>query len=280
MEVETSFTNLFGWLYINRKRVLAGVIAAALIAAVASFYFVHKNQAAAEADQELLAQPIGLMATEAPDPNVLLKIDPSTPAGADAELLAAKELFLQSKFDAANQAFAKFIADNPGSPLVSRAEVGIAACLESAGKISDAVTQYKKVAAVYSSQADISYPVKLTLGRLSEAQGKPDVAVNYYDDLARINNPYDPWVAEAKERLRLLLAKHPELDKTSGVNPYQTTSPLTPSAADTQLSAPGTTPGAVPTSQPAAAPKTNQEESIFPPMNAPPPGVNPGGAAH
>jgi tetratricopeptide (TPR) repeat protein len=284
MEVDTSVTlyNIFGWLQTNRKRLVAGAVAVALVAAVVTSFVLHKNQKEADANQELLAQPMGMAAADVPDPNALLKINqdyPGTAAGADAELLAAKTLFLQSKFDAARDAFTKFIADNPDHPLVARAQVGVAASLESEGKISDAVQKYKEVALAYSSQPDISYPVKLTLGRLSESQGKPDAAISYYDELSRINNSYDPWVAEAKERRRLLLAKHPELDKTSGINPYQTTpeaapaSPLSPTPADVQLSAP-TAPTA------AAAGKTNQENQPLPPMGSPPPEMIPGGTRH
>jgi tetratricopeptide (TPR) repeat protein len=266
MEVDTSITNIYGWIYINRKRVMAGAVAVALVAAVACFYFVHKNQNEAEADEELLKQPLGLNTAEKADPKALLNISdhyPSTSAGADAQLLAAKDLFLSGKFDEANQAFSKFMTEYPGNPLYSRAELGVAACLESAGKIPEAVKEYQHVAQIYSSQPDIAYPVKLTLGRLTEAQEKPDAAVNYYQDLARVSNSQDPWVAEAKERLRMLLAKHPELDKSSGVNPYQTTSPMTPSAADTQL----VTPGAAPANPPATAPTLL-------------PGTNPGTNAH
>jgi len=293
MEVETTITlyKVFGWLRANRKRVVAGGVAAALIAAVVSFYIIHKNQNEADADQELLAQPLGLSTTDPANPETLLKISrayPGTAAGADAQLLAAKALFLESKYKEAQEAFSKFISDNPGNPLVPRAQVGVAASLESADKISDAVQKYKEVAAIYSSQPDITYPVKLTLGRLSEAQGKPDAAVTYYTELARLNNPYDPWVAEAKERLRLLLAKHPELDKSSGVNPYQTpslmspaaaevASPLTPSAADIQLSAPPATQSAAPGTAPATTPKTNQEAPAAPAPGSPPAGNNPGG---
>jgi hypothetical protein len=63
--------------------------------------------------------------------------------------------------------------------------------------------------------------------------------MNLYADLARSQDPNDPWSAEARERAQLLLAKHPELRKTEPppssapfsisppVNPIQSASPAT-----------------------------------------------------
>jgi tetratricopeptide (TPR) repeat protein len=264
----------------NRNRVLAGGIVVVLIAAVTAFYVINKNQHETDANQEFMSQPLGMSAADSPSVENLLGISQhyaGTSAGADAQLLAAKELFLNSKFDESEQAFNKFITENPGNPLVPQAQVGVAVALESAGKVSDAVTKYKEIAAVYASQPNIAFPVKLTLGRLSEAQGKPDLAVSFYEDLARVNDTRDPWVAEAQERLRILLAKHPELDKSAGANPYQTPSPLAPTAADTQLSAPQESAPA-PTAAPAA--NSNQPSALFPTMESAPPAAAPGGSSH
>ena len=92
-----------------------------------------------------------------------------------------------------------------------QATVGIAASLEAQGKLNLAIAQYKKIDEMYSRDPNIVIPVKLTLGRLSEADNKPDQAVKYYRDLAGVRDPNDPWVAEAAERYRLLVSKHPEL---------------------------------------------------------------------
>jgi TolA-binding protein len=287
MEAETSLAiyKAMNWLRANQKRVLAGAIVAAVIAAVVGFYVWNKSQREAEANSALLGQPTGMGATgQAPDAEKLLQIGQEyrgTAAGADAQLLAAKQLFLNGKYNDAEQAFAKFLSDNPGHPLTPQAQVGVAASLESAGKTAEAMQKYKEISAVYSTQPNISLPVKLTLGRLNEDERKYDVAVSFYEELAR-NDPRDPWVAEARERLTLLVAKHPELDK-SGINPYQTTvptpapSPLSPTAEDIQLAPPPGTQNSTPAPAPAPAAGTNQTAPVFPPMSSPPPGANPGG---
>ncbi len=257
--------DFYGWLQTNRKRVLAGAIVVALIAAIAGFVMWNNNQKEASANQALLAAP-SLLGTAPPgDPaaaKALLGISQDysgTSAGIAAQLLAARELFLGGKYADAQQELSKFVANHPGHPLVPQANVGIAACMEAQGKISDAVLQYKKVTSLYATSANIIIPVKLTLGRLSEADNKPDQAVIYYKDLASLiqNDPNDPWVAEAYERLRLLVAKHPELNP----NPPQASAPaasplLTPSEAEMQLMAPPSSTGPAP--QPAAPPATNQ----------------------
>ena len=92
-------------------------------------------------------------------------------------MLAARELFLGGKYAEAQQEFSKFVASHPGHPLLPQANVGIAASLEAQGKISDAMQQYKKISALYSTDPNIILPVKLTLARLNEAENKPDEAV-------------------------------------------------------------------------------------------------------
>ncbi|MGD1085331.1 MAG: tetratricopeptide repeat protein [Verrucomicrobiota bacterium] len=281
MEAETTIAiyKFVTWLRANQKRVIAGAIVAAIIAAIVGFCVAHKRERETDANQMLLALPLGLNPSNAPNPGDLLNISreyPGTAAGADAQLLAARELFLESKFKDAEQAFSKFISDNPGHPLIPQAQVGVAASLESEGKIPEAMTKYKEIAAVYSSQPNISLPVKLTLGRLNEDQREFKAAVAFYEGLLDRNDPRDPWVAEARERLVLLLAKHPELSQ-SGENPYQVTpptpppSPLNPTPEQIELSPASSTQNTPP------APTTNQGSPAPPPMGGPPPVSNPGG---
>ncbi len=280
MEADTTATlyHFYGWLHTNRKRVLAGAIVAGVIALVAGAVMWNKSRNESNANQALLAVP-SLLAEAPPgdsaDAKELLKISqryPGTSAGAAAQLLAAKELFLGGQYAEAQQEFSKFVADYSGNALLPQANVGIAACLEAQGKIGDAVQQYKKINTIYSTSPGIVLPVKLTLGRLSEADNKPAQAVNYYKELLNINAPDDPWVSEAYERLRLLVAKHPELNPSPPqARAAAPSSLLTPSEAEMQLSAPPGKPGAVP--PPPAAPATNQAPKTAPPAtNATPAG--------
>jgi predicted negative regulator of RcsB-dependent stress response len=261
--------DFYGWLHTNRKRVLAGAIVVALISAIVGFVMWSNNQKEAGANQALFGNP-AILGAPPGDPaaaTALLAVSQNfagTSAAAAADLLAARELFLGGKYPEAQQEFMNFVAAHPNHPLVPQASVAIAACMEAQGKIPDAVAQYKKVNSQYSSSPNIVIPVKLTLGRLSEADNKPDQAVGFYKELLSIQDPNDPWVVEASERLRLLVSKHPELNPF----PAQTTAPapstmLTPSDADLQLSAPG--------ASPAPAPKSGSNDVLTPPVLIPPP---------
>jgi predicted negative regulator of RcsB-dependent stress response len=271
--------DFYGWLHTNRKRVMAGAVVVAVIAAIVGFVMWNHSQKEAGASQALLAVPSLFGAAPPGDPSAaraLLNISQEysgTSAGAAAQMLAARELYLGGKYAEAQDQFTKFIATHSGHPLLPQANVGIAACLEAQGKIPDAVQQYKKVTLLYSTSPNIIIPLKLTLGRLSEADNKPDQAVIFYKDLVMLQDPNDPWVAEASERLRLLVAKHPEL------NPFPPppgapgpSSGLAPTDAEMQLLAPPGSTAAAP--QPAAAPQSPAPPATNQNPPAPPPATN------
>ncbi len=250
MEIETtdSLFHFYAWLHSNWKRVTAGATVVLVIAAAVSLYSWHSNQQETEAGEALLnfptlSDPGGVQDTS--HQTALAKIIedyPSTVAGTCAQLLAAKSLFVQGKYAQAEQEFSRFATDHSGSDLAPMAQVGQAACLEAEGKLPEAMAKYKEVAAAHGSEANIAVPLKLTLGRLSEAANKPEAAFNYYKEVASLNNPNDPWVVEAMQRLRLLVTSHPEL-MPAAQNPAVSAPPaasglLNPSAAETEISPP------------------------------------------
>lgn len=274
MEADTtaSLYNFYGWVVTNRKQVVAGAIAVAVLASGITLWVWHNDQREADASQELLAIPsLSPMA----DPGDHLRKDdlvkiaqdyPATLAGANAQLLAARASFLDGKYQQSEQEFAKFVTDHSGSELVPEAQVGVAASLEGEGKIPEAIAKYKLVETTYQSYGNIIIPVKMTLGRLSEATGKLDAAFNYYEQLARQQNPYDPWVVEAGERLRLLVSAHPELMPKNPTSPPTAPSAsglLNPSAADTQIAPPS---AGTETPKPAA---TTKPAEPLPPIELP-----------
>jgi predicted negative regulator of RcsB-dependent stress response len=270
--------DFYGWLHTNRKRVAAGTIVVAVIAAIIFFVSWNKSQNELKANEELLGVPAVLADVPAGDAAAATKLQKisrdyaGTSGGATAQLLAARELFRAGKYAEAQQEFSRFIADYAGSPLVPQANVGIAAALEAQGKTNEAVQQYKKVNTIYSGNPNIVLPVKLTLGRLSEADNKPDQAVNYYKELAGINDPNDPWVAEAYERMRLLVAKHPELNPNPPQSRAVPSPLLAPTESEMQMTAPPS--GTGPATAPPAAPATNQTPAASPPAtNAKPAGT-------
>lgn len=265
MEVDTTVTlyNFYGWLRLNQKRVVAGAVVVGVIAAIIGAVMWNNSQKRAGANQALFSDPAfisGPAVADAATAKTLLSIGQEysgVSAGACAQLLGARALFLSGKYAEAEAAFSKFAADNADNPLVPQAAVGIAASLEAQGKINPAIAQYKKIDEMYSRYPNIVLPVKLTLGRLSEADNKPDQAVKYYRDLAGVRDPNDPWVAEAAERYRLLVTKHPELapppPQASGAAPRGM---MAPSEAELQLSAPPGSAGPA-TQPPTAPPATN-----------------------
>lgn len=213
------YLKLLAWLHANRKKLMIGAGVAAVIALTAGIMAWHKAEAESNANAQLLNVPLATVRGNRPVPAqagpflMLAQQYPDTSAGEYAALLGAESLFTEGKYPEAHQAFSKFIDQYPESALLAQAKVGLAASLEGEGKTSEAAQKYQEILSIYSAEANIVSPVKLTLARLDEAQNKPQQALTYYEDLARINNPYDPWAGEARERGQLLLAKHPELRK-------------------------------------------------------------------
>jgi TolA-binding protein len=202
----------------NQKRVVTIALAVFAIGAIIAIVVWHGNKVESDANDALMALPSTFGGPNYPHPTAtalqnVAKEYPNTPAGEQAEILAASVLFTDGKYADAQQAFQKFTTDHPSSPLAAQANLGIAASLEGAGKGSEAATKYQEVIQRYPSDPFIINPAKLTLARLFEEQNKPDQALRYYDELMRTQNQYDPWAGEARERREFLLAKHPELNK-------------------------------------------------------------------
>lgn len=264
MEAETTqsdtFFKLMAWLHANRKRILIGAIAVAAIAVVSALVSWRKAVDESDANAQLFAIPgvVGLGArAELPAPTRLLDVakeHPHTAAGEYGLLLGARELFMVGKYPEAQQDFAQFLSDYPDSSLVPEARLGVAASLEAQGNTKEAVQKYQELITAFPGETHIVSPAKLTLARLLEQENQPQLALTYYSQLAQIQNPYDPWAAEARERGQLLLAKHPELRKaeptpgTASTMPFSL--PSSPAAAGKPAAAaPVKTP---PASQPAA----------------------------
>jgi predicted negative regulator of RcsB-dependent stress response len=214
-----AYLKWLAWFHANRTKVLAATVIIVVIAVVAGVMMWQRAQAQAEASAQLFSVPLAVADGNQVIPvssSKLLEVAqkyPDTRAGEYAELLGAESLFVEGKYSDAEHAFSKFVDAHPDSDLLAQAKVGVAASLEGQGKLADAAQKYQEIVITYPSEANIVAPAKLTLARIDEEQNKPEQALNYYEELARVNNPYDPWAAEARERGSLLLAKHPELRK-------------------------------------------------------------------
>jgi predicted negative regulator of RcsB-dependent stress response len=224
MDAQTQTTDVYfrvlAWLHAHRKPLLIGSVVAAVIGLVWGFLAWKKAQDETDANAQLFAVPLeGGPRSASASPLTLLDLAkeyPSTPAGEYAQLLAADLLFNEAKYQEAARQFSDFAENHPESALVSVASVGVAASLEAQGKTAEAISKYHDIIVMYPSELSIISPAKLTLARLYQEDGKPQLAFNYYAELARMlsQNPYDPWASEARERAQLLVAKYPDLLKS------------------------------------------------------------------
>jgi predicted negative regulator of RcsB-dependent stress response len=224
MEAETSqsqstetYYKVLAWLHANRKRLLIGIGVIAGVGLITGFFAWKKDQEATDANARFFEIPVASAPNApviAPSPTAYMNLAqeyPGTSAGEYSVLLGAESFFVDGKYPESQREFSKFIVDHPDSPMVAQARVGVAACLEAQGKSADAIQEYQGIVSAYPNEMSIVEPAKLTMARLFEQANRPDQALTFYSELARSQNPYDPWAAEARERGELLLAKHPEL---------------------------------------------------------------------
>jgi predicted negative regulator of RcsB-dependent stress response len=219
------FYKLWAWGDKNKKQLLWGLIAVAVIGVIVAFWLAHKNETQNDANYAL-SRLTNRMSPTTPEatPDDLLKLAadyPGTDAAQRAQLLAASDLFVQGKYDVAQGQFQKFIQDHNSSPLVSEAALGIAACQDAQGKTAEAYSSYDSVANRYPGQPVVAQ-AKLAMARLLEAQGKFKEARTTLEDLS--HTMAGAMSSEAMVRLQELNAAHPELQPTNTLP--QTTAPL------------------------------------------------------
>jgi tetratricopeptide (TPR) repeat protein len=220
MDAQTQSTDYYiksiEWLHARRKPLMIAAAAVLVIGLAWTFIAMHKAQEEADANTRFYSIPVDSLGSAAAPSTSLLGVTreySGTPAGEYAQVLAAKDLFLEGKYPEAFRQFTAFIANYPDSTLIPQAKVGLAACLEAEGKANEAIQEYHKIILTYPSEMSIVSPAKLTMARLYEEIGKPQEALSYYAELARMlsQNQNDIWAQEARERAMLLLSQHPEL---------------------------------------------------------------------
>src|SRR6185295_11926346 len=156
----------------NRTQVIIGVVAL-ILAGIAYFYYDYrKSEGAIEAGQELSSVLLTGTATGA-SADALLKVandNAGTDAAARALLTAAGKQFVDGKIDNAKASFQRFVSEYPESSLVNQAKYGIAVCLDTQGKSSEAATAFKEVMDRYAGE-NTTAPSKFALARIYEADG-------------------------------------------------------------------------------------------------------------
>lgn len=180
----------------------------------------------------------------------------STDAGKTAYLLMAEAQRKDGKYADSNATLQKFVEQNPKHELAPIAKTGIAANLQSLGRIDEALAAYQRVAADYpkSFVAPQALIAQLTIlkqkGQIDAARRIAETLVSQYRDSI--------WSSEAMQQLRQL-------------------KPVTPPG-----SAPGLPGGPALGSQPPNAPPPMLARPPGPPAqaaSAPPPGAPPAPSA-
>ena len=207
------FLKLWAWGDKNRKQLLYGLIALAVVGAVVAFWLSHANEKQKDANSELAkltSRNAGGPGVEA-SPDAFLKLNadyPDTEAGQRALLFAAGNLFVQGKYDLAQAQFQKFLKDYSSSPFAGQAALGEASCYDAMGKTNDAVSSYQGVVDHFGNQ-NVVPQAQLGMAKLLEGQGKYREARAALEDLAR---KFQGWMvgSEAFTLLQKLNAAHPE----------------------------------------------------------------------
>jgi TolA-binding protein len=223
---ELSISDRFvAWYDANKQQAQLGVLILVLVGIGLGYFFWHGSEKDVASGEALTSVTLSL---EGPNGSLrsgaapaLLKVAsdyPGSKAAARARLLAAGSLFDEGKYDMAKGEFDKFLRDNKDTAFAAEALLGVAACLDAAGKTSEAINAYKNLIDHYSSDASIPQ-AKFSLARLYAANKQPEDARRLYEEVER-SAPGTGLSTEAGMRVEELKAKFPAL--ASVVTPMST----------------------------------------------------------
>ena len=205
---------LLTWFEKNKRQLLTGIVAVAVIGAVAGIYFWHQNQNQADASEALskISSTAYTGGAQAGTTEALLKVATDysgTEAAKRAVLMAAGNYFTEGKYKEAQAQFEKFLRDYRDSAFAGQALLGVAACKDAQGMAAEATTAYKDIVDHHSTDS-IAPQARFALGRLYETQNKPELARDLYQQVAQMD-PGGALGAEASMRMAELTAKNPGL---------------------------------------------------------------------
>jgi|SRR5882724_159429 len=205
---------LLTWFEKNKRTLLLGVVAAAVIAAVVSIYFWKQDETQVQASEALSKIMSSALTAGAQGGNTeaLLKVAndyAGTDAAKRAILMAAGNYFADGSYKDAQTQFEKFLRDYRDSSFAAQALLGVAACKDAQGKTDEAVAAYKDIVDHHSTES-VAPQARFALGRLYEKQNKPDLARDLYQQIAQ-TDPNGALGSEAGMRLAELYSKNPSL---------------------------------------------------------------------
>jgi TolA-binding protein len=204
----------WAWFEANKKQTLWGTGGLVVVGLIVAFVLYRQDEADVAAGEALsnVALPQMTGASRGETAEAYLKVaaaHPGSRAGARALLLAAGGLFVEGKYDEAKAQFERFNREYSDSAFRGEALLGIAACLDAQGKTNEATAAYKDL--VDRRPTDYVLPqARFALARLYEAQNKPELARNLFEEVER-SNPYGSLGSEAGIRLEELKIKYPNL---------------------------------------------------------------------
>jgi tetratricopeptide (TPR) repeat protein len=204
----------WAWFDANKKPALLGAGAVAVVCLIVAFVLYHRNEAEVAASEALsnVTVPGTPGASRADTAEAFLKVAaayPNSRAGARALLLAGASFFADGKYPEAKAQFERFTREYSSSPFRGEALLGIASCLNAQGNTADAITAYKDLIDRRLSEYVLPQ-ARFALGCCYEAQNKPELARNMFEEVER-NNPYGSLGSEAGMRLEELKLKYPSL---------------------------------------------------------------------
>lgn len=210
---------LLAWVEENKKRLIIGAVTLAVVGSGIAIYRWKQDQTELAASDALLELRLPLNAppnAKPPAADQFQKVAstfPGTTAAQRALLLAAGALFTEGKYDEAKAQFENFLQRYGDNPFAASAAYGKAASLDAQGKSDEALRAYQDVLARYP-KAPMIDEARLAMARLYESKQQPQLALQTYEEMTR-TNLMSSKSTEALTRKESLLAKHPELAKTS-----------------------------------------------------------------
>ncbi len=216
----------WAWFEANKKPTLWGAGGLAAVILIVALFIYRQGEAEIAAGEALsniaTAQMTGAGRGDSAEAYLKMAATyPNSRAATRALLLAAGRLFEDGKYAEAKTQFERFTREYSDSPFRGEALLGIAACLDAEGnKASEATAAYKDL--IDRLPNDPVLPqAKFALARLYEAQNKPELARNLFEQVEQ-NNPYGSLGSEAGMRLEELKTKYPQLAASIAPPPTNT----------------------------------------------------------
>jgi tetratricopeptide (TPR) repeat protein len=202
---------IWAWFETNKKPAAVGSGVVLVAGLIIWFVVWQQEQKQIDAGYALSDVAVGSGPSRTDTPEAYLRVAatfPKSPAGAQALLLAAGNLFGDGKFAEAQSQFERFVREYRESPFVGQALLGVAASLDAQGKTEQALTAYKDLVTRYPKESVIPQ-AKFALARLYEAQGKPELARDLFEQVEH-ESPYGSIGQEAGMRVEDLNEKYPK----------------------------------------------------------------------